>query len=75
MVNSDYKILAYLKMKAWWEQVEGNLAKADDAIMLDQDGFVSETNATNIVSYNNCLWLQSRYFFLIIIIIHLNVNG
>ncbi|KAJ6817048.1 branched-chain-amino-acid aminotransferase-like protein 2 isoform X1 [Iris pallida] len=29
-------------------KVEGNLAKADDAIMLDQDGFVSETNATNI---------------------------
>ncbi|CAJ2628974.1 unnamed protein product [Trifolium pratense] len=28
--------------------VEGNNAKADDAIMLDQDGFVSETNATNI---------------------------
>lgn len=30
-------------------QVEGNLAGADDAIMLDKDGFVSETNATNIV--------------------------
>ncbi|RHN80802.1 putative branched-chain-amino-acid transaminase [Medicago truncatula] len=29
-------------------QVEGNNAKADDAIMLDKDGFVSETNATNI---------------------------
>ncbi|KAG0501134.1 hypothetical protein HPP92_001206 [Vanilla planifolia] len=29
-------------------KVEGNLAKADDAIMLDKDGFVSETNATNI---------------------------
>ncbi|KAJ8636579.1 hypothetical protein MRB53_010846 [Persea americana] len=29
-------------------KVEGNLAKADDAIMLDQDGFVSETNATNL---------------------------
>ncbi|XP_072976056.1 branched-chain-amino-acid aminotransferase-like protein 2 isoform X1 [Typha angustifolia] len=29
-------------------KIEGNLAKADDAIMLDQDGFVSETNATNI---------------------------
>ncbi|PNX64172.1 branched-chain-amino-acid aminotransferase-like protein 2-like, partial [Trifolium pratense] len=27
--------------------VEGNNAKADDAIMLDKDGFVSETNATN----------------------------
>lgn len=30
-------------------QVEGNNANADDAIMLDKDGFVSETNATNIV--------------------------
>lgn len=29
-------------------KVEGNNAKADDAIMLDKDGFVSETNATNI---------------------------
>lgn len=29
-------------------KIEGNLAKADDAIMLDQYGFVSETNATNI---------------------------
>lgn len=28
--------------------MEGNVAKADDAIMLDKDGFVSETNATNI---------------------------
>uniref|UniRef100_A0ACD5XLQ0 Uncharacterized protein n=1 Tax=Avena sativa TaxID=4498 RepID=A0ACD5XLQ0_AVESA len=29
-------------------KIEGNLAQAQDAIMLDQDGFVSETNATNI---------------------------
>lgn len=29
-------------------KIEGNLVKADDAIMLDQNGFVSETNATNI---------------------------
>lgn len=29
-------------------KIEGNLAKVDDAIMLDQYGFVSETNATNI---------------------------
>jgi hypothetical protein len=35
-------------------QIEGNNAKADDAIMLDKDGFVSETNATNIV----CLELR-----------------
>lgn len=31
-------------------QIEGNNANADDAIMLDKDGYVSETNATNIVS-------------------------
>lgn len=29
-------------------KIEGNLAGADDAIMLDHEGFVSETNATNI---------------------------
>ncbi|XP_020589367.1 branched-chain-amino-acid aminotransferase-like protein 1 isoform X2 [Phalaenopsis equestris] len=29
-------------------KVEGNLANAGDAIMLDKDGFVSETNATNL---------------------------
>ncbi|XP_057963387.1 branched-chain-amino-acid aminotransferase-like protein 1 isoform X2 [Malania oleifera] len=28
--------------------IEGNNAGADDAIMLDKDGYVSETNATNI---------------------------
>lgn len=32
-------------------QIEGNNANADDAIMLDKDGYVSETNATNIVSF------------------------
>lgn len=32
-------------------QVEGNNANADDAIMLDKDGYVSETNATNIVRH------------------------
>lgn len=29
-------------------KIEANLAGADDAVMLDVDGFVSETNATNI---------------------------
>ncbi|KAJ4846729.1 hypothetical protein Tsubulata_043096 [Turnera subulata] len=29
-------------------KIEGNNANADDAIMLDKDGYVSETNATNI---------------------------
>lgn len=35
-------------------QIEGNNAKAGDAIMLDYEGFVSETNATNIVRFH---WL------------------
>ncbi|NNM15195.1 MAG: aminotransferase IV, partial [Bacteroidia bacterium] len=34
-------------------KIEGNLAGADDAIMLDLDGFVSETNATNIFMLKN----------------------
>ncbi len=29
-------------------KIEANYAKADDAIMLDQNGFIAETNATNI---------------------------
>lgn len=29
-------------------KIEANHAKADDAVMLDQNGFLSETNATNI---------------------------
>ncbi|PRQ17259.1 hypothetical protein RchiOBHm_Chr7g0193031 [Rosa chinensis] len=32
------------------QKIEGNNASADDAIMLDKDDYVSETNATNIVS-------------------------
>lgn len=34
-------------------KIEGNLAGADDAIMLDNNGFVSETNATNIFHFKN----------------------
>ena len=41
-------------------QIEGNNANAGDAIMLDEHGYVSETNATNIVSIPFC---QSFYFF------------
>ena len=29
-------------------KIEANVAGADDAVMLDQRGFVAETNATNI---------------------------
>jgi protein-lysine N-methyltransferase EEF2KMT len=42
-------------------QIEGNLAQAEDAIMLDKDGFVSETNATNIVSEHTFVISRSRY--------------
>ncbi|KAG4997520.1 hypothetical protein JHK82_028287 [Glycine max] len=43
-------ILAKLitKKSLFLVQIEGNNAKADDAIMLDKDGYVSETNATNM---------------------------
>ncbi len=34
-------------------KIEGNLAGADDAIMLDHHGFVAETNATNIFMLKN----------------------
>ncbi|XP_048623039.1 branched-chain-amino-acid aminotransferase-like protein 2 [Brassica napus] len=34
-------------------QVESNNANVDDAIMLDKDGFVSETNATNLFMVKN----------------------
>lgn len=37
-------------------KIEANVAGADDALMLDDKGFVSETNATNIfLVKNNCL--------------------
>lgn len=34
-------------------KVEANLAQVDDAVMLDVDGFVAETNATNIFFVKN----------------------
>ncbi|XP_077217724.1 branched-chain-amino-acid aminotransferase-like protein 1 isoform X2 [Tasmannia lanceolata] len=46
--NLDSKIHHNNLLNNILAKVEGNLAKADDAIMLDHDGFVSETNATNI---------------------------
>lgn len=36
-------------------KIQANLSDADDAIMLDLNGFVSETNATNIFLVNNGL--------------------
>ncbi|KAJ4719299.1 Branched-chain-amino-acid aminotransferase-like protein [Melia azedarach] len=41
------KALAFINVPTR-EEVEGNNANAADAIMLDKDGYVSETNATNI---------------------------
>ncbi|KAG9457444.1 hypothetical protein H6P81_001952 [Aristolochia fimbriata] len=46
--NLDSKIHHNNLLNNILAKVEGNFAKADDAIMLDKDGFVSETNATNI---------------------------
>ena len=34
-------------------KIEANLADVEDAVMLDIDGFVSETNATNIFFVKN----------------------
>ena len=34
-------------------KIEANHAKADDALMLDLNGFVAETNATNIFMIKN----------------------
>lgn len=41
-------------------QIESNNANVDDAIMLDKDGFVSETNATNIVRSSDITVLLSK---------------
>ncbi|CAN6452789.1 unnamed protein product [Victoria cruziana] len=46
--NLDSKIHHNNLLNNILAKIEGNNAKAADAIMLDQDGFVSETNATNI---------------------------
>ncbi|KAJ4969312.1 hypothetical protein NE237_016013 [Protea cynaroides] len=46
--NLDSKIHHNNLLNNILAKVEGNLAKSDDAIMLDKDGYVSETNATNI---------------------------
>ncbi|CAJ2628648.1 branched-chain-amino-acid aminotransferase-like protein 2-like [Trifolium pratense] len=46
--NLDSKIHHNNLLNNILAKVEGNNANADDAIMLDKDGFVSETNATNI---------------------------
>lgn len=39
MTHDDRVVLA---------KIQGNHAQAHDALMLDQDGYVSETNATNV---------------------------
>ncbi|KAF3782073.1 Branched-chain-amino-acid aminotransferase-like protein 2 [Nymphaea thermarum] len=46
--NLDSKIHHNNLLNNILAKIEGNHAQAADAIMLDQDGFVSETNATNI---------------------------
>ncbi|KAF3485318.1 hypothetical protein F2Q69_00056172 [Brassica cretica] len=46
--NLDSKIHHNNLLNNILAKIESNNAKVDDAIMLDKDGFVSETNATNI---------------------------
>ncbi|GER37263.1 branched-chain amino acid aminotransferase [Striga asiatica] len=46
--NFDSKIHHNNLLNNILAKVEGNNSQADDAIMLDKDGYVSETNATNI---------------------------
>ncbi|KAH0728419.1 hypothetical protein KY284_004284 [Solanum tuberosum] len=46
--NLDSKIHHNNLLNNILAKIEGNNAVADDAIMLDKDGYVSETNATNI---------------------------
>uniref|UniRef100_K7LJM5 Branched-chain-amino-acid aminotransferase-like protein 1 n=1 Tax=Glycine max TaxID=3847 RepID=K7LJM5_SOYBN len=46
--NLDSKIHHNNLLNNILAKIEGNNAKADDAIMLDKDGYVSETNATNM---------------------------
>ncbi|KAK9146072.1 hypothetical protein Sjap_005975 [Stephania japonica] len=54
--NLDSKIHHNNLLNNILAKVEGNLAKADDAIMLDKDGYVSETNATNIFLVKRGVW-------------------
>ncbi|KAL2478144.1 Branched-chain-amino-acid aminotransferase-like protein 2 [Forsythia ovata] len=46
--NLDSKIHHNNLLNNILAKIEGNNANADDALMLDKDGYVSETNATNI---------------------------
>ncbi|XP_059648552.1 branched-chain-amino-acid aminotransferase-like protein 1 isoform X1 [Cornus florida] len=46
--NLDSKIHHNNLLNNVLAKIEGNNAMADDAIMLDKDGYVTETNATNI---------------------------
>ncbi|KAK7337814.1 hypothetical protein VNO77_18401 [Canavalia gladiata] len=46
---STIYLVALLKVIIGIMKIEGNNAKADDAIMINEDGYVSEPNATSIV--------------------------
>ncbi|PQQ09185.1 branched-chain-amino-acid aminotransferase-like protein 1 [Prunus yedoensis var. nudiflora] len=51
--NLDSKIHHNNLLNNILAKIEGNNANAADAIMLDKDGYVSETNATNILPMGN----------------------
>ncbi|XP_031736596.1 branched-chain-amino-acid aminotransferase-like protein 1 isoform X2 [Cucumis sativus] len=61
--NLDSKIHHNNLLNNILAKIEGNNANAGDAIMLDKDGFVSETNATNIflVKKGNVLTPHADY--------------
>ncbi|KAF5739493.1 branched-chain-amino-acid aminotransferase-like protein 2 [Tripterygium wilfordii] len=61
--NLDSKIHHNNLLNNILAKIEGNNANADDAIMLDKDGYVSETNATNIVSMLLLNFLSQASFF------------
>lgn len=60
-------ILDHLNIVMFVGQVEGNLAGAADAIMLDTEGFVSETNATNLVSLSRSYIFYSTHQELVLL--------
>uniref|UniRef100_M4F6C4 Uncharacterized protein n=1 Tax=Brassica campestris TaxID=3711 RepID=M4F6C4_BRACM len=53
VLNLDSKIHHNNLLNNILAKVESNNANVDDAIMLDKDGFVSETNATNLFMVKN----------------------
>lgn len=58
--NLDSKIHHNNLLNNILAKIEANLCQADDAVMLDQYGYVSETNATNIFMIKNGVLFTSH---------------